>query len=430
MTSRRQSVRLRVGGLSLLVGGVGLFSAGLAAPAGASTPGVSGKTIKIGLVTSLTGPAAAAFTGALQGADARFKAQNAEGGVDGYKFQLIQGDDTSTPQGAQTAESELVNEKQVFGIIQISAVTGAAYHVPQQQNVPVIGFPADGPEWAQQPNTNMVAMIGDVGTEGGGAPYTYYAKVVQLAGATKVAGLAIANNEGSINVVTGFENAAKNLGMNVAYSNYNIPLGTVDVESVALAMKQAGVNGFYSGMLDTTDFALLTALKQAGVSIKAPASSTGYDQALLNEPASVEAGQQGIYQAYQIPVEEQTPAVKQEQAAFKKYEHFSGVPNNNWTYGYISADLYIKAIQKLGSKTLTRQSFLTALRSIKGYNADGLLASPDNFSLSDFGKAADNQCSYWVTLKGKAFVPLNNGHPLCGSLVQVAGVPVSTYQGG
>src|ERR1700728_2778112 len=122
--------------------------------ASSNAPGVSATSINIGIVTSLTGAAAASFNGARQGADARFKLQNSEGGVDGRKINLIAADDTSSPQGAQSAVSELVNEKHVFGLIFISAVTGTAYHLAQQQGVPVIGYPADGPEWSQQPNTN------------------------------------------------------------------------------------------------------------------------------------------------------------------------------------------------------------------------------------------------------------------------------------
>jgi ABC-type branched-subunit amino acid transport system substrate-binding protein len=71
----------------------------------ASDPGMTAKQISVGLVTSITGPAAANFTGAEQGAAARFALQNAQGGVDGRTIKLTVADDQSSPTGAQTAVS-------------------------------------------------------------------------------------------------------------------------------------------------------------------------------------------------------------------------------------------------------------------------------------------------------------------------------------
>ena len=69
-------------------------------------------------------------------------------------------------------------------------------------------------------------------------------------------------------------------------------------------------------------------------------------------------------------------------------------------------------------KNPTHASFLTAVRSITGYTANGLLPQPLDLSLKDFGKeTSSTTCQYFVTLKGTTFIPLNNGKAICGSIV-------------
>jgi branched-chain amino acid transport system substrate-binding protein len=367
-------------------------------------------------VTSLTGPAAFNFNGAVQGAQARFDVQNAQGGVNGHQLKLVSGDDTSSPSGAETAVGELVQVRKVFGLIFISDLTAAgAYRLPQQQGIPVVGFPTDGPEWALQPNTNMVATWGD---QTANPPVTtVYPKIAQLVGAKNMADLAIGNEPPSDLAAQDFQKAAQSIGLKVGYLNDSIPLGSVNVTSVVLAMKQAGVDGFNSEMLINTNLAIMEGAKQAGVKLVASILPTGYDQSFLNDPSAVQVAQGGVFATEQVPVEEKTPATKAEQAAFETYEHFSGVPNLNWTEGWISADLWIQGLEKAG-KNPTHSSFLTAVRSITGYTANGLLPTPLDLSLKDFGKeTSKTTCQYFVTLKGTAFVPLNNGKPICGSIV-------------
>ncbi|HLG66932.1 MAG TPA: ABC transporter substrate-binding protein, partial [Acidimicrobiales bacterium] len=86
---RHRRTRFAAATMALAVGvgyGVATTAAAGAAANRASAPGVTAKQIIIGLVTSETGPAAANFNGAVQGADARFKLQNAQGGVNGRKI--------------------------------------------------------------------------------------------------------------------------------------------------------------------------------------------------------------------------------------------------------------------------------------------------------------------------------------------------------
>src|SRR6266480_3235615 len=60
-----------------------------------TVPGVSDKAVKIGFLSSETGAAAPNFVGADKACKARIAAENAKGGVNGRKVDLIAVDDKS-----------------------------------------------------------------------------------------------------------------------------------------------------------------------------------------------------------------------------------------------------------------------------------------------------------------------------------------------
>jgi branched-chain amino acid transport system substrate-binding protein len=369
------------------------------------------------MVTSLTGVIAPGFVGGVQGAQARFALQNDQGGVNGRKLKLVPADDMSSPAGAQTAVNLLIS-KGVFEQIWLSDVTFTAAKAANKAGVPILGLGVDGPEWNTQPNTNMVHIFGD------SAPTepvtTLLPLVAKMTGAKNMAVLAIANEPPSITAAQDFIKGAKAAGEKVGLYNASTPIGSVNVTALALAMKQAGVDGFQSAMLEPTNFALMTAARQEGINLVAPLMYTGYDQTLLSDKATLQAAQGGIFEVDQVPVEEKTPATLKEQAAFLKYEHFSGVPNLDWTVGWLSADLTIQGLQQAGQNP-TRASFLNAVRNLKGWDGGGLLAASPNFSLAGFGQAQPNtvgvNCDYFVRLTGSQFVPINNGKAICGNTI-------------
>jgi len=186
------------------------------------------------------------------------------------------------------------------------------------------------------------------------------------------------------------------------------------VTPVVLAMKQAGVDGFESGLLDNTNLALLTTARQAGLHLVAPILPAGFSQDLIDQPAANQAAQGAIYTVFQRPVNEPNAATRAEQAAFAKYEHFTGIPSIGWTEGWLAADLVIKGLQGSGS-TPSRTTFLSTLHNLKGYTAEGLLPLPLDLSLADFGKAPAKECQYFAQLEGNKFNIINNGNPVCGN---------------
>jgi branched-chain amino acid transport system substrate-binding protein len=379
----------------------------------ASAPGVSKTTIKIGLITSLTGSASSEYTNLPKAVQAGIDAANAAGGVDGRQLQLVTCDDASAASSNLTCAQSLL-AKGVFAIEAQSAFVFGGYKYMNQQGIPVTGGGYDGPEWGLQPNTNMFSVAGSYYTSG--AWYTQPAQFMKDQAVTSASSFGYGISPSSSDSAKGFALAAKSIGLPVGYLNTSLPFGTVNVTPVALALKAGGVTGAYMAMDENTNFAILTAAKQAGVDLKVAISATGYGQNLLNDSSAAQSGQGDYFPPVATPVELKTPATLAMQAAFQKYAGFSGVPDFDWYEGWLSTDLMIKGLQVAGMNP-TRTSFIDNLHQVTNYNAGGLLSTPVNYSLSEFGKPPQQECSWLTQLQGNKFVVANNGKTLCGTLL-------------
>lgn len=95
-----------------------LALAGCSTPApAADTPGITDDTVTIGAHTPLTGPAAAGYSSISAAASAYFDYLNDEGGVNGRSIEYIVKDDGYNPATTQTVVRELVQEDEVFAIV-------------------------------------------------------------------------------------------------------------------------------------------------------------------------------------------------------------------------------------------------------------------------------------------------------------------------
>jgi branched-chain amino acid transport system substrate-binding protein len=258
-------------------GSTGTVSSTTAGGLKASGPGVSTSTIKIGLITSLTGSASSEVSNVPKAVQSRFDVANTAGGVDGRQLQLVTCDDASSPTGNATCAQSL-DSTGVFGIIAESAFVFGGYRYMQQHRIPVTGGGFDGPEWGLQPNTNMFTVTGSVDPHE--PQYTQPAQLMKQAGVTSVAAFGYGVSPSSSGAAKGAAFAAKYVGLKVGYLNTSLPFGTVDVTALALAMKQASVDGVNMEMDANTNFAILTAAKQTGIKLKVAMSATGYGEPL------------------------------------------------------------------------------------------------------------------------------------------------------
>jgi branched-chain amino acid transport system substrate-binding protein len=376
-----------------------------------SAPGITPTSITIGFITSATGNASSTFADSAKGAQARFSALNAAGGINGRKINMITADDQSSVSGDLTAAQDLVN-KGVFAVVDYTPYAFGGYRYLQQKGIPVTGGAFDGPEWGIKPNTNMFSYGG--GVDPRYPANTYQALFFKSLGVTKVAGFAYGVSPSSIASIKDLKFAVTSQGMSMPYENLSLPFGAVDFTAYALAMKAAGVDAAVCSCVQNSNIAMAVAAKQAGIPLKAALMFSGADSSLFDSPTATADAQGTYWPTTIVPIDLNNPATNQFIANLKQYDpsYKGGYPSYGLTGSYLSADLMIKGLEVAGQNP-TRQSFIKNLSNVTAWNAEGLL--PSTVGFNHFGTVQPKLCGYFTKVEGNQFVTINGGKPFCGT---------------
>jgi branched-chain amino acid transport system substrate-binding protein len=203
----------------------------------------------------------------------------------------------------------------------------------------------------------------------------------------------------------------KHAGGKVGVLDTTVPFGSEDFTSAALVAKQSNINAMVPALDGNSNYALATALKQAGVNLKAVVYATGYEPDVIKSPAWTNL--QGAYflslfRPFSLP----NAGTQQMQAALQKYAHFSKTqfPSFGQYESWTGADLMIKGLQMAGNNP-TRAAVIKDLRGLKSYNANGLLPQSLNFATA-FGHNPP-ECTWVMKAQTNGFVPVS-AQTLCG----------------
>jgi branched-chain amino acid transport system substrate-binding protein len=404
----------------------GLVAFGVVVPAAgaADDPGVTDKQITVGYIFSGTGAAGSTFKNAGKSCEARVKRENANGGVNGRKINLIVIDDESTGKNL-TATQDLIQNRNAFVIVNNSSFAFLSYRTMLDNKVPMIGGGFDGNYYGKPGNESLFSALNapfdDLTSDG-------FARILKKLGAKKTGVVAYGASPSSTAAAKLFQQyAVPAQGMDAAYTNTSVDFGSTDVGSIVLGMKNAGVDGAFLPLVASTDFAIIEGLAQNGVKLKAFALPTGYGQDLLDSPTVQTLDASEVFALVWQPVELKTKATKRFQSDLKKYAGITGVPDFGDYTGYITCELMILGLQNAG-KTPTREGFVSGLRTLGSYDAAGLGCSPTDISAEHYGKFPLHGCTYAVTVKDGKFVPSNKGKPIPTELVgDPATIAAKTY---
>jgi branched-chain amino acid transport system substrate-binding protein len=393
-------------------------SSGSSAPSGpAATKNqtqAAGTPIKLGVLTSLTGPASSSFTTVEQGVKARLAVENASGGVDGHKLEYVMADDQSTGPGAVAAAQKLIEQDHVYGILENSAFFSAAAATTTKAGVPVAGVSFDaGPEWFDKSATNVFDAYGY-----GSFPVamTTYGNYFKSIGATKVGAIGYAGSPSSSMAAKEALASATAAGLKAGYINTTIPFGGTDVGAIVQKIKSSGTDALLAPVVQSTAYALVKGLQQAGVKMKSVILSTGYGQDVIDDPATRQASTGVDFATVFAPVETGKPGAQALQAALEKYAGVKGIPSYGEYLGWITADLFISGL-KLAGGNASSQEFISKLRA-STWDGAGLM-TPTNFAdiKPTAGGLDQGGCIYIVRFNGQKFVPQPGASPACGTVV-------------
>ncbi len=375
----------------------------------------SGGTITLGYITAETGASASSSGGSEKGAEAYIDAVNAAGGVNGKQIKLIVEDDASSVTGNLNA-SKAVVAKHVLGVIEDTPFDVGGYKVLQQAGIPVTGSCCNNPEWGTKPNTNMFGYGGDINPAQSIYSYTQFGQFFKQLGVTNAAFLAYANipasDVGSDAVAASFKAA----GIKIGYTNKNVPFGNAPMNTYAIAMKRAGVNFAICSCVQANSVAMLVAAKQAGIHLVASLSAAGADSSIFTDPTATAAAQGTYWPTYIVPIDLNDPATNTFVANLTKYDsdYHGGYPPEGTTVAYLGAALMVKGLEMAGSGA-TSASVISKLLTLTNWTANGLLPTAADYN--HFGTFGPKSCTYFEKVEGKKFVTVNNGKPVCGTLL-------------
>jgi branched-chain amino acid transport system substrate-binding protein len=399
-----------------------LVTAGLVTPSSAATgtagdsTGVTAKEIKIGYIFSKAGLAGSTFENAGNGFDARIKAQNAKGGVNGRKIAVTTVDDSGSVNNLVAAQG-LVQNDNVFAVVNNSPFAFLGYRFLLDNGVPMLGGGYDGAEYGQPGNEKLISILGNASPVYGAQYKPGFVQLMKKKGATKVGTVSYGASASSTA-------AAKNLqkytvpkaGLEAAYTNTTVDFGTTDVGPLVLGMKNAGVDAVYLPLVLSTNLAIIQTAAQNNLKFKLAVLATGYGQSLLDQPAAQTIGPEVLFAQGWAPVELKTAATKQFVADVTKYTSFRGVPDFGVYTGYLAADLLIKGLQAAG-KNLTRDGYITATKGLDTWDAAGLGCEPVDVSAQGFGTAPKTICSWYLQIKNGKFVLYPTKNSIKGTLI-------------
>ena len=399
--------KVRAKGVAALVAVLGVVAASGITGAGAATstdPGVTDNSIKIGYIFSKTGVAGSTFLNADKGCQARVERENANGGVNGRKLDVEYVDDQSNANnGNTTAAQDLVQNKNVFMLVNNSSFANNTYRWELENGIPVIHGGYDGVYYGEPGNENIISALGNV-VATTGVVYDGLPRLMKAMGAKKVGALAYAVSASSTAAATNLINlAVPSVGLKKGYLNTAVDFGTTDVGPLVLGIKNNGTDAIYLPMVANSNLAVVQGLVQNGVKMKSSVLATGYGQALLDQPVSKTLGPEVVLATPAAPVELKTKATKQFQADLKKYADFTEIPDFGVYTGYFTCDLAILGLKNAGNPP-TRAAFAPNLRKLKTYDQAGLACQPIDISLETYGQAAKTGCGWYMQIKDGKFV--------------------------
>ncbi|ADP80886.1 hypothetical protein FraEuI1c_2860 [Pseudofrankia inefficax] len=408
MFRRACGVVAAIAATTLVVAACGSSGSGGGGGALSSSTAGSRISIKVGILTDATGPGNATAA-AVDGIKAGI--YNAK--KDGIDIQYVVADTGTNPATAVTAATRLVQQDHVTVVMAYSSVLFAAAPYLAAHNVPVVGVAQDGPEWIS--DHNMFSVFGPAHQE---LVSTTFAKFFKQQGATILGslGYGIAPNSALAAKALGVSGPAE--GLTVGYMNPNFAFGGTDVGPVALAVKNAHVDGFQTTTAISANFTLLKAMRDINGLPKTVVLFTGYGAELINAGAAAQRDAQGVYFPISYePVELNTPATQRFQAA-RKAVGLTGIPSYAEYFGYAGVDL-LEAGLKGSGPTPSAAKIISTLSTVHDFTAYGLTGD-HSFDVNDRTHVVNGpaNCMWFTQFENGKFVPVKGASPLCGELLE------------
>lgn len=331
--------------------------------------GLTPDKIVIGQVAGFTGPEAALVREMTNGAKAYFEQVNAQGGVGGRKIDLASMDDGGDASRTPAAVRALIDEEDIFALLLTrgTAATEAAYPILEQARVPLIG-PSSGARSMHEPPRKFLFPVR--------AGYrSELGEIVKEFGVVGVSKVAIFHSPDAFGL-EGLAEARRvlssgNLSLAAVASH---PAGGADVAAAIASIAKAAPQAVILIAGPDAAAAFIKGMKKAGANPTFVSLSNNNSNAFI---ANLGTDCAGVLLSQDLPYPLGTPSsrypvIKEYQAAVK------AAPGAVLSYasieGYIAAKVLVEALRRMDPRP-TRESLVTALESMQGYDMGGVVIS-------------------------------------------------------
>jgi branched-chain amino acid transport system substrate-binding protein len=345
----------------------------------AAEVGVTDKEIKIGILGSLTGPAAIFGTGNLAGATIAFEEANAAGGINGRKLDWISVDDESSPPKAIAAYKRLVDQEKVFAIFgpAASAVGQALVPTFNASTTPTFVSIFSTPA-VTEPPIPMLFRTGVMNDRQQGIAIADY--VVDSLAAKKIALISQSDEYGKRGGEAVTARLAERKSSLVSSEVFNVS-DTDFTAQISRAIQTAPdvliVYGYPNASAIITRQA-----KQLGLKSKIMGANSAGSRKYPEIVGEAAAGTQNILSLKVLP-EGDDPAAAKFRANFeKRFPDLArqGRPDLGDVLGYGGALVFLEGLKRTGPG-LTQAAFVKALETLKGFETG--LTLPTTFSATE-----------------------------------------------
>ena len=346
--------------------------------------GVTADTIKIGVVSDLTGPTAIGGVGMADGIISFFKDMNEKGGINGRKVEVIVEDCAYSPAKAVAAAKKLMAKDGVFALVSPwgTAPSTALFPVAKKEKIPIA--PACALSTSMyDPLKKYVFAVGTNYVDQSLFVVDYALNDLKAKN-PKIALFCQDDDWGRDHLK----------GLEIARKKYNLPpivmesykYDAIDFKSQVINLRKKD-----------PDFVFIASGIKSGAMFLREAHKFNWKPTFIGSntlgfiPTLQLAGEYGkdllVVNIFAMPGEN-IPGIKRLIAASKKYFGDKWEPVNMkihpyYVYGWINAMVFAEGAKRAG-KNLTRERLVSALEALKNFDPEGLMG-PITYSPTSHG---------------------------------------------
>jgi branched-chain amino acid transport system substrate-binding protein len=273
-------------------------------------------------------------------------------------------DDASNPAANGTVVQSLLTNDGVFGLIEeTGAASGSATYLAQQK-IPVIGLASEPAVWSRY--SNMTSTLATITSS------DVWGQILKQGGVTRLAILSqslVAADNVVYTIIS-----ASTTPVGITSTNVSVNDGQ-DPAEIAHRLSVANINGIVSVLDPGITGTIVQDMRAAGDPVAMSLSLVGYNQDLLRKSGPAMAGL--TMPVFLRPFEAVDPAMSRFLTAMAEYAPQITDPRQEYALrAYVDADLFSRGLQ-LAGPCPTRAGFLTAVHSLRAYDADGLVQAID-----------------------------------------------------